>query len=813
MNARLDIPAGAARALPCGPRPWRVTAGEVEAYLVGPDRRRLIAVVGRDEDIFPPADGPLSLSLVATTAATLEEAASRSPSEWLARLAQHIRPEDPTWPAGAELATCYQALDARFAALDAAADARLAASLRADRAGAPQADSFATALIDAAGALGVHIAAPASAGGFATIPALARTAGLRAVQVRLEARSWRDDIGGPLVLQQPDGTAVCLHWARGAWRDRQGAARHPAGFERVGFRIFAPLTHDVSRLAGMARTVVAAVRAESGLIVGAGLSAALAGLAAPLITGWLFDDIVPSGSGGLLVAAGIALFAAGLLSAAFAVVRGLAVARVGGRGQSILAAGLTDHVLRLPARFFRTMSAADLDQRLAGVEAIRALMTNTLLTASLTLVFALTYLVLLFVYEPRMALAGLGLTLVYAVAVAVSRTAQRKPLREAAERDGRMAGLTFEILEGLPKLRSAGAEARIFTRWRQGYAAERAATARGERIAAHFAAFADSWQVVTLMGVFAAAAVLSSDDIPPGRFIAFLAAFGVFQMSFAAFCDSVLALYAAGPAAERARPILTEPAEGGLGRADPGRLTGDIQVSGLSFAYADGSAPLLDGLSFYVRPGEHVAIVGPSGSGKSTVLRLLLGFERPRTGSLTVDGQELSSLDPTRVRAQIGVVLQSSQLFAGTINDNIRGASDASLEQCRLAAERAGLGPDLKRMPMGLHTPVTEGADTLSGGQRQRILIARAIAAEPPILFFDEATSALDNATQAVVARTLDSLSATRVTIAHRLSTVRNADRILVLEQGRFVETGSYSELMARDGAFAALSRRQLLED
>jgi ABC-type bacteriocin/lantibiotic exporter with double-glycine peptidase domain len=214
-----------------------------------------------------------------------------------------------------------------------------------------------------------------------------------------------------------------------------------------------------------------------------------------------------------------------------------------------------------------------------------------------------------------------------------------------------------------------------------------------------------------------------------------------------------------------------------------------------------------------VKPGEHLAIVGGSGSGKSTILRLLLGFEKPMTGSLAYDGQELAGLDPARVRAQIGVVLQSSQLFAGSIFENIRGATNASLEQCALAAERAGLASDLQIMPMGLHTPITEGAGTLSGGQRQRILIARALAAEPAILFFDEATSALDNATQAIVARTLDAMQATRITIAHRLSTVRNADRICVLERGRFVETGSFAELMALNGAFAALARRQLLED
>ncbi len=440
-------------------------------------------------------------------------------------------------------------------------------------------------------------------------------------------------------------------------------------------------------------------------------------------------------------------------------------------------------------------------------------MTNTILNASLTLVFAAVYLVLLFVYDVRMALAGLALTLVYAAAVAASRIAQAGPLREAAERDGRLASLTFEILEGIPKLRSSAAEARIFARWRAGYAGERAATLRGERVGAHFAAFADSWSIVTLMGVFAVAILLAARDLQPGVFIAFLVAFAVFQSAFAAFCESMLAMYAVRPQAERAQPIFSAAPEAGVGRADPGRLTGDIQASGLSFTYSDAGAPLLDGLSFAIRPGEHLAIVGGSGSGKSTILRLLLGFERPRTGSLTYDGQELSSLDPSRVRSQIGVVLQSSKLFAGSINDNIRGASGASLEQCRVAAERAGLAPDIKQMPLGLHTPITEGSDTLSGGQRQRILIARAIAAEPRILFFDEATSALDNATQSVVAQTLDSLHATRVTIAHRLSTVRKADRICVLEGGRFVETGSYEELMARNGAFAALSRRQLLED
>jgi NHLM bacteriocin system ABC transporter ATP-binding protein len=789
----------------------------VEVYLVGAHRRRLIAMVADGEPIFPTGPGPLSLALVAAGDARLEPMGPGDPAPWFARMADYsgLVGTPVQWPSDA--GEGYALLAARFDELDAEHDRQLIESLSVGpRDSERQPGSIWAALTDAAAVLGVDLAgqaAPPETRGFEAIAAMARIAGLRAAEIRLHPAWWRDDLGGPLIVRAADGATTAIHWARGAWRDRRGEPLNPQGVDSRAVRVFPPLAHDLSRFGGMARDVLAGLRSEIWLIAGAGLGAALAGLVTPLATAWVFDDIVPSGAGGLLIAAGVALLAAGLLTAAFSVVRALAVARVAGRGQARMAAGVADRVLRLPARFFKSMSAPDLNQRLAHLEQIRTLITGALLNASVTLGFAAVYLVLMFVYEPRVALAALALTLVHGAAVAISRMAQIGPLREAAEREGRLASLTFEILEGLPKLRSAAAEARIVSRWRDGYAGERAATARGERIAAHFAAFADSWRIVTLMGIFAVAILLVARDLRPGVFIAFLVAFATFQASFAAFCESLMSLYAARPYAERARAIFTAPSETGLGRADPGRLTGDIQVSGVSFAYAEGGALLLDGLGFSIRPGEHLAIVGGSGSGKSTILRLLLGFERPRTGAITYDGQELSSLDPARVRAQIGVVLQSSQLFSGSINDNIRGASGASLEQCRIAAERAGLGPDLKQMPMGLHTPITEGSATVSGGQRQRILIARAIVSEPAILFFDEATSALDNATQAVVARTLDGLQATRVTIAHRLSTVRKADRICVLERGRFVETGSYDELMARNGAFAALSRRQLLED
>lgn len=791
----LTIKAGTAMNLPAGSLAWRLDRGKAELYLATAERQRLVCDIARGQSVAALPDGlsdrGAQLILVA------EEDCRLVPC--------HVN--------DAGLTVQSDVLAAAHAAEDEARNQALLARLGAGAGPGDSGDrgSIATELAEVAAAFGIA-RPPCSDGDWEAVPQLARLAGLRAGLVMLEDRWWTDDCG-PLLLRDHDGTALTAAiWRRGRYR-RNGIAIDPARYSAQAWRLYAPLAQDISSFRGMARSVIAGLRHDLPAIAAAGLGTAALGMLVPIISGWLFDDIVPAGAAGLLVAAGLALFIAAISSALLATARTMAVARVAGRGQTAMAAAIADHVLRLPARFFRSISAGDFNQRLEALDGIRQLVTGVLLNAGLTLVFATVYLILLFSYDVWMALAGLGLTLVNAAAVVISRWMQAAPLRESAEREGRLAGLTFEILEGVAKLRAAAAEARALSRWNSAYGLERAATARGQRIGNHFAAFTDGWGIVTMMGLFAAALMLGQDPVSPGRFIAFLSAFGLFQSSFTAFCGAVMAIQTARPLAERARPILTAPAEAVTGRANPGRLSGDIQASGLSFGYDDAQAPLIDGLSFTVKPGEHMAIVGGSGSGKSTILRLLLGFETLKTGSLAYDGQELSSLDPALVRAQIGVVLQSSQLFAGSIYENIRGATQATLEDCMTAAEHAGLADDLAGFPMGMHTMITEGAGTFSGGQRQRILIARALAAKPRILFFDEATSALDNATQAIVAQTLDALKATRITIAHRLSTVRNADRICVLEKGRFVESGSFAELMTKNGAFAALAQRQLVED
>ncbi len=231
----------------------------------------------------------------------------------------------------------------------------------------------------------------------------------------------------------------------------------------------------------------------------------------------------------------------------------------------------------------------------------------------------------------------------------------------------------------------------------------------------------------------------------------------------------------------------------------------------MSFRYVPGGPRVLSGVSLAVEPGEFVALVGPSGCGKSTVMRLLLGFEQPEMGGVFYDGQDLRNLDTAAVRSQIGTVLQNGRITPGAILENITGAHDVPLDDVWEAVRSAGLEQDIRDMPMGMHTVLSEGTAALSGGQIQRLLIARALVGRPRLLLFDEATSALDNRTQATVTDALGRLSVTRIVIAHRLTTVRDADRIVVLDQGRVVENGKFDELMEQNGPFAQMARRQLL--
>lgn len=555
-------------------------------------------------------------------------------------------------------------------------------------------------------------------------------------------------------------------------------------------------------------------------VAAVGLAGALLGLVPPMATGMLFSTVIPGAQRPQLVQLAVVLLVCALATALFNVTRVVALLRVEGRMSAAVQAAVWDRLLALPMPFFRPYAAGDLAVRAMGIDGIRQVVSGVTITAILGGVFSLVNFALMFSYSARLAWWA---TLLIAVAVLVATLGswlQLRHQRGAAAAQARVSGLVLQLLTGMTKLRVAGAEARAFTRWAARFGEQRRLQVRVERIGNVVASIQGAFPVVAHMVIFWAAlgvlgtandgATAAGPRLTTGDFLAFLSAYGACQGALLGTCTALLQTLATVPLYEQARPILATVPEVDDAKTDPGALAGAVEVRNIHFRYSADGPPVLRDVSLRINPGEFVAFVGPSGSGKSTILRLLLGFERPESGAVLYDGQELAGLDVQAVRRQIGVVLQNGQLMSGDLFTNIAGSAPVTLDDAWEAARMAGFDADVRAMPMGMHTVVSEGGGTLSGGQRQRLMIARAVVQRPRLLYFDEATSALDNRTQAIVTASLDRLSATRVVVAHRLSTIVNADRIVVVERGRVVQEGRYAELMAQPGLFAELARRQI---
>jgi NHLM bacteriocin system ABC transporter ATP-binding protein len=541
----------------------------------------------------------------------------------------------------------------------------------------------------------------------------------------------------------------------------------------------------------------------------------LFGTVTPYLTGRIIDSAIPQADYAALYGFGLALAASAIATALFKLVQGIASVRAQARMEYAIQSGLWDRLLTLPPNFFRRYSAGDLADRVAGVDAIQTLVSGAGIGAVLGSISGLFFVVQMFAYNLRLGLLAVVLTAIYVAFNFVANYLQLRYQRVEIQLRGRIAGLVLNLITGVSKLRVSGAEHHAFRVWAQQFAAQRRLSFKAGLIKSVALTFGAVFPLLSSIAIFLVmlGQQQSGDERLPlttGEFIAFNAAFGLFLAAMQALGDASLNLLRVVPIYERFEPILVTPPEVDRGKLAPGRLKGEIELSHVSFRYGEDGPWILRNMSLKIRPGEFVAFVGPSGCGKSTLLRLLLGFERPTSGTVYYDGQDLGALDLRLVRQQMGVVLQVSRVMPSEIYRNIVGTSRRTIDDAWRAAEMAGLADDIRNMPMGMHTYVSEGGGTLSGGQRQRLLIARAVVNRPKLLFLDEATSALDNRTQAIVAESFERLEATRVVIAHRLSTIANADRICYLDAGEIAETGTYQELMARDGLFARLARRQM---
>ena len=370
--------------------------------------------------------------------------------------------------------------------------------------------------------------------------------------------------------------------------------------------------------------------------------------------------------------------------------------------------------------------------------------------------------------------------------------------------------MNYAILNGIQKIRLSGSEKRVFARWGRLYA-------RNARLEYNPPAFVKLNGLITLAislgGTIALYYLAVKTGVTESEYYAFSAAYGRLTGAFAALTGIAVSAASIKPVLEMAEPILKAEPEVAAEKQTVSHISGHIEMSHVTFRYDENTPYILNDLSLNIRAEEYVAIVGRTGCGKSTLVRLLLGFEKPEKGAIFYDRHDMAGLDPRSLRRQIGVVIQNGQLFQGDIFSNITiSAPHLTLNEAWEAAETAGIAQDIREMPMGMQTVISEGQGGISGGQKQRLMIARAIAPKPRILIFDEATSALDNKTQKQVSDALDKLKCTRIVIAHRLSTIRNCDRILVMDNGAIIEEGSYEQLIERNGYFAELVARQRLD-
>ena len=638
-------------------------------------------------------------------------------------------------------------------------------------------------------------------------------------RVMLEGNWWKDCDGALLAVTKDKGEFCALLPRKTGgysfWNTSSGArekltSKHKDMFEKEALCFYEPLPEEVKNGKQLLFFLFKHIAIfDYAIVLLATLLATLLGMMTPYISGIIFSRLIPSGKTDIVFTTAILLLITVLAAYIMSVVRTGTLERIKNRMENVVQNALMSKLMHLPPRFFQRKSAGGLATIITYLDRLPMVIADVLLGPFITAVFSFAYVIQIGVLAPSLALPAFVTLIVQALIIIFSIKQKLRLTREELNANMEVKGITYSAISGIQRIKLSGSEKRIVSRWAKAYK---------NRAKAAYKVYFPSTMQNELVVAAALAGTLwvyfsgASRGIELSQFVVFLSAFSIATNNITSLSECAQHLPFLKPSLKLIEPILSEAPETSAGKTVVGRLSGTIEMSHVTFRYSEKSPVVLDDLNLKIKPREYIAIVGRSGCGKSTLMRLLMGFEKPESGIVMYDQKDLAELDPASLRRNIGVVLQNGKLFAGSIFSNITiSAPWLTLKEAWEAAEMAGMADDIRNMPMGMHTLISEGSGGISGGQKQRLMIARTIAAKPKILMFDEATSALDNITQKKVSDTLDTLNCTRVVIAHRLSTIRNCDRILVMDKGKIAEDGSYDELIAKNGLFAELVERQRL--
>ena len=675
--------------------------------------------------------------------------------------------------------------------------------------------SLADALVVAALSMGIVVSDDRlhQAQGIDQPSLLARVLDIPVRRVSLDGEWWKGDSGAYVVEDTQGSFAAAIP------RGSRYVVVQNSGQAIVDGDLAATLRPDAWSVTPMVRgrtTLTAVMRVALGqglwrefaLASIAGISLIAMGVATPILAGLIMGELVPIQDDERIWWIGVLLALLAVASFVIYAIQWMMVERVIIRVNLRVQAIMMMRLVRYPMRVFRDMSPGDLLYRLQMLDSLPAEVVGALARVATAALLVASGTLVMLVIAPVTGVIVLGL-LVILLGSSVWMLQHIELIRRAYVAESiRLSGFTLSLLTGISKARVAGADGRLFDRW----------SARYLRSLGHVDDLMRASQklalVTFLLPILATLAVVLAYAEEPatanlGSFTALVTAAGMAVAAAVSALDPIASMFHVATVRRAVDPLMAAVDPQDRDTRYVRHLSGAIEVHDVDFAYGPDDEPVLRGIELSIEPGEFVAIVVSSGSCKSTLVRVMIGLESPTRGSVSLDGADLASLDIDSVHELIGAVIQSGQLAAGSILDNILSGSDRTEDEAWEAARLAGISADIEAMPMGMQTIVSAGGAAFSGGQRQRILLARAMVRKPTLMVLDEATSALDNPTQSLVSSALKGMHATRIVVAQRLSTIVDADRILVVEDGRIVEQGSYAQLIAADGRFARLADGQ----